>query len=394
MNNTDSNYEIGTLLNKLKKHFGKTEHPDQITLEVLTQLGQTLLNPLAAILGMAQTLQQQTLTPEQQKDYIAHIHQISSEMLTLVNQCIDYSRMTQEQTKGFTSIASHSEIIYTELQGIHTLLIDDDILRRDTTLKHLQTLGLQCAVTGSETALQMLYDAQQGENPYQITIISANHFDHHIAYFGRTIKTNPKLAQVMPVLALATDVPDYEKERAHFSGFNCVINLLKTHRLGSKLANAWDCWSTKMNFRHPAVSVTKNLVLLVEDDPIPQKVTQRQLAELGFTVDTATNGQTALKFLEQKVYDLVFMDIGLPDISGLEVTSQFRKQENGTLHTPVIGLTMHALGSDQEIGLQAGMDEYIVKPLLQDRLKEVLKKWVPNKNTQTSNSNDQHIHSS
>lgn len=376
----DNNYDPENFINKLKEycsHVNDAEHPAFDTLIQL--LGQTLLNPLAAILGITQTLQSQALSPAQQKDYFAHITQLCNETLTLINQFINYSRSYPTNDKETESKSSKLEISYAELKDICTLLIDDDHARRDVILKQLKMLGLECTVSDSDAALQILYNTQKNQKPYQIAVIAAQHFDHHISYLGRTIKSNPKLAHVMPVLALPADLPDFEIERAHFSGFACVVNIQKPNRLGSKLLNSWHSWATKMNFTQAEKPVTKNLILVVEDDPIPQKVTKRQLAELGYQVDTASDGRTALKYLEQKVYDLVFMDIGLPDISGLEVTAEFRKRESNLHHTPIIGLTMHALGSDQETGLQAGMDEYIVKPLLHDRLKIILKTWVTDK---------------
>lgn len=365
----------------VKSHFTTIIDENSNSNDTTLELGQSLLNPISAILGMTQTLQRTTLSPEQQKAYIDHIAQACTEMLNFINEFLEKNHFASGQIKesdGHYDIST--ELLLDGLKNITALVIDDDITRREMVIKHLQKFGLQCSASDNDAALQTLYAAQQEEKPYQIAVISASHFDHHVAYLGRTIKSNSKISQIMPVLAVGSDLPDFEKERAHFSGFACILNLTKANRFAGKLLNSWRSWSTKMQFTHTERKVTKNIILVVEDDPIPQKVTQRQLAELGYLVDTAADGHTALKYLEQKVYDMVFMDIGLPDISGLEVTAEFRKREKEQHHTPIIGLTMHALGSDQETGLQAGMDEYIVKPLLQDRLKVLIKKWITDKN--------------
>lgn len=377
MNNADLNYDIQLLLHTLKEKLPADEVAIHLVSELLTNLSQTLLSPVAAILGMSQALQQQTLSPEQQKDYIAHIYQTSSETLALINSLMEHAHVIPGQIKEpdarYDANSANSNE-YQELKNVHTLIIDDDKARGEVLRQQLQTLGLNCDVIDTEAALQTLHTSQS--NPYQIAVLSAHHFDHHLAYLVRTIRTNVTLAQVMPVLAISSEMPDFEKESAYFSGFACIINLLKPQRLPSKLLNSWRGWAAKINFTPTEAARNQNRILVVEDDPIPQKVMQRQLAELGYTIDTASNGHMALKFLEQESYDLVFMDIGLPDISGLEVTAEFRKRESTGHHTPIIGLTMHALGSDQEMGLQAGMNEYLVKPLLQDRLKSVLQQWI------------------
>lgn len=375
MNTANLDREIEQLLKAFKEKLPHDDFVIQLFTEFLANLSQTLLSPVAAILGMSQALQNQLLTAEQQRDYLAHIYQASSETLVLINNLLEHAHRTPNQINENTPVYSANENNnYDELNGIHTLVIDDDKTRREILRQQLQKLGLNCDVIDTEAALQLLYSEKN--NPYQIAVLSTDHFDHHTAYLVRIIRTNVALTNVMPVLAITSEIPDFEKENAYFSGFSCIINLLKPTRLPSNLLNSWRGWAAKINFSPTTMQRNKNRILVVEDDPIPQKVMQRQLAELGFTIDTASNGHTALKFLEQEHYSLVFMDIGLPDISGLEVTSEFRKRESQNHHTPIIGLTMHALGSDQEMGLQAGMDEYLVKPLLQDRLKTVLQQWV------------------
>lgn len=386
MRNADIDHDIQLLLNTLREKLPQNDVVMHLVSELLTNLSQTLLSPVAAILGMSQALQRQSLTQEQQKDYISHIYQTSSETLVLINSLMEHAHIIpgqiQESGAHYDAKGNVADE-YAELRNIYTLIIDEDKTRREILRQQLKAIGLVCDVVDPEAALKTLYAAK--DNPYQIAVLSAQHFNHHIAYLVRTIRANTALAQVMPVLAVTTEIPDFEKESAHFNGFACVVNSLKPTRLPNKLLNSWRGWAAKINFSPTtaevpvqAVARGKNRILLVEDDPIPQKVMQRQLAELGYTIDTASNGHTALKFLEQEIYDLVFMDVGLPDISGLEVTAEFRKRETGDHRTPIIGLTMHALGSDQEMGLQAGMNEYLVKPLLQDRLKIVLQQWIKN----------------
>jgi len=349
--------------------------------ESLTHFGQTLLNPLAAILGMTQTLQQQTLSPEQQHDYIQHVNHLCQEMIILVNHFIEQTHHIKPIKEMTLTHLNDEETnsIFANLKNLHALIVGDDTTLSTALKTEFQALGLICSTAETDQALNILHTAQNSNNPYQIVIFCNKHFDHHFAYIGRTIRANPLLNNLMSVLALPTPLLAFETEQVYFSGFSCILNLAKPERVAKKLANSWHSWSAKLDFVTHSTNdkmATKNHILLVEDDPIPQKVTMRQLAELGYQVDTANDGHSALKLLEKKSYDLIFMDIGLPDISGLEVTAEIRKREHNDIHVPIVGLTMHALGSEQESGLQAGMNEYIVKPLLQERLKTVLKQWI------------------
>ena len=332
----------------------------------------TLSRSLVILLAQVQALQQQALAMEEQTRCITRIRQLYAEIAPLIN------KLTPTDP-NFSRSTNNLLVLQQQLQGVRTLVVDDHKEQGNALLKQLQSFGLASTYATPEQALAALRLAEQQHTPYQIVIISAQNFDHHVAYLARTIKASMLFSPIMLSLALTTDLPDFEKERAYFDGFACVLNPTEPVSLLQKLINSWRGWATKINFTRNEVPLAQSCILLVEDDPIPQKVTQRQLMALGYKVDIAADGHTALKLMEQKLYDLVFMDIGLPDISGLEVTSEFRKREKGVHHTPIIGLTVYALPSDQESGLQAGMDEYLIKPLLPAQLKNVLKSWVSDK---------------
>lgn len=104
-------------------------------------------------------------------------------------------------------------------------------------------------------------------------------------------------------------------------------------------------------------------ILLVEDNLLNQKLICLTLSKYGFVIDVAENGHKALEQYSLKKYDLVLMDIMMPIMDGLETTRQIRLIENKTgYHTPIIGLTANTMDSDRHRCLEAGMDEYLVKP--------------------------------
>ncbi len=119
-------------------------------------------------------------------------------------------------------------------------------------------------------------------------------------------------------------------------------------------------------------------VLVIEDNPINQRVTQRQLMELGMGVEVVDSAESGLQRLMQTHFDVVLMDLQLPGIDGLTATRQWRAREEaeGRRRTPIIAITANATGSDREACYSAGMDGYQAKPARLGDLHRVLMRWV------------------
>lgn len=128
------------------------------------------------------------------------------------------------------------------------------------------------------------------------------------------------------------------------------------------------------------MNTPKYQALLVEDSKIAQKVAIITLAGLNCTVDTADMGGQAIEMVSKKNYDIILLDLGLPDIDGVAVTEAIRKMEGQARHTPIIALTAHSENEDgvdnKGACLKAGMDDYIEKPIKQEVALELLEKYV------------------
>jgi two-component system, sensor histidine kinase and response regulator len=117
-------------------------------------------------------------------------------------------------------------------------------------------------------------------------------------------------------------------------------------------------------------------VLVVEDNPVNQKVARYMLEGLGYAVTVAGHGGVALEILETQRFDLVLMDCQMPEVDGYAATREIRRREGGGRHTPVVALTANALAGDREKCLKAGMDDFMAKPVERAVLQATLERWV------------------
>ena len=118
-------------------------------------------------------------------------------------------------------------------------------------------------------------------------------------------------------------------------------------------------------------------ILVAEDNAVNQKLIARLLEKRGHNVKIAANGREALGALEQGTFDLVLMDLQMPEMDGFEATDELRKREKlSALHTSVIALTAHAMKGDRERCLNAGMDGYLSKPIRAKELDDVLEGYI------------------
>jgi CheY-like chemotaxis protein len=133
---------------------------------------------------------------------------------------------------------------------------------------------------------------------------------------------------------------------------------------------------TKKNESKSELIIDKNIhILVVEDSIINRKVLVHQLQLMGYTVNSADNGEEALAQIEKLNYDLIFMDCQMPVLDGYDATTKIRQIQKEK-KSIIIGLTANVLQSDRQKGLDVGMDDYLNKPISVESLREVLNKWT------------------
>jgi CheY-like chemotaxis protein len=132
------------------------------------------------------------------------------------------------------------------------------------------------------------------------------------------------------------------------------------------------------NLDSPKPSLSDFKILVAEDNLVNQKVAKRVLTHLGYEVDIVNNGLEAIRAIADKSYDLILMDIQMPEMDGLETTRYIRKQES-ELQLPsiaIVAMTANATDDDQNVCRDAGMSDYIGKPIQIDKLKSILQRYA------------------
>jgi hypothetical protein len=119
-------------------------------------------------------------------------------------------------------------------------------------------------------------------------------------------------------------------------------------------------------------------VLLAEDNKLNQIVAAGTLRKMGFDVKIVDGGTDAVEACRNEEFDVILMDVMMPDMDGYQATAEIRSLEasRGIPHTPVIGLSARAMDGDREIALAAGFNDYLTKPLREDLLKDALVRWI------------------
>lgn len=259
------------------------------------------------------------------------------------------------------------------------LVVDDNASSRQTLARHLGVIGLRVVVCDS--ASQALNSPQRGQAHYALIDVGLPDIDGY-ALVAELRKTRSADQMAVVMMGSLSEQTPQELQQAHdIQGF-----LLKPMDL-QELLGLLDRWSRAHVHRAPATlaqpvedgPALMARVLLVEDTPINQTLATLLLTRMGCEVTVANNGLEAVQAFASGSFDVVLMDIQMPEMGGIEATQAIREIEarQGCQPTPIIAVTANALKGDRARYLDAGMNGYVSKPISVETLKSEIQRLLP-----------------
>jgi two-component system sensor histidine kinase/response regulator len=291
-----------------------------------------------------------------------------------------------------------SSISHVDLSDKRILVADDNKTNRTVLIKMLKSFGCYCqaAENGVET-IQTLSTAAKNNIPFDIVLLDKQMPKMDGEETLRSIMNDPLIKSVRVIIL--TSIGE-RGDAAQLESLGCAGYLLKP----VKQSQLFDAIATILSQKKDRAKgenlpiVTRHTVaeqrhqkvriLVAEDNPMNQKLAVTLLQKAGYGVDAVENGLKAIESLKRSAYDLVFMDIQMPEMDGFEATKVIRELEKGNQYTPIIAMTAHAMKGDREKCLLAGMDDYIAKPLDLPEVIGFIEKWTKSSHDKRESTQD------
>jgi CheY-like chemotaxis protein len=271
------------------------------------------------------------------------------------------------------------------IQGKRVLVVDDNHTNREILYEMLTrwSLDVQVAASGKE-AIACMQTAVDTGKPLHLVLVDAQMPEMDGFQVSAHIKEDPRFKSAIIIMVTSMGLHDDSKRCQEIGVEGYMVKPLKQSELLAEIQRILGLSGRDKGEDHLLTSRAEaeqnrvgNLhILLAEDNAINRQMTARILEKSGHHVSLATNGQEALNRYAQKDFDLILMDIQMPVMDGWIATCKIREaEEKKDRRIPIIAMTAHAFKGDRERCLDAGMDDYLTKPIDPDELKDILRKW-------------------
>jgi two-component system, sensor histidine kinase and response regulator len=276
-----------------------------------------------------------------------------------------------------------------DLVGVKMLVVDDNATNRQILNRQLEAWGVRKATAADgPTALKLLDEASKNGDPFSLAIMDLQMPGMDGEALGRAIRGVEGLRETFLIMMTSLGRQG-DSQRFREIGFSATLTK------PVRQAELFDSLVGVLTGRRPPLEKQaaargtrcfengsyrgRVRILLAEDNITNQRVAMGISGKLGYRVDVVVNGQEALRALRDIPYDLVLMDVQMPEMDGLEATQAIRSGRAliPDPRVPIIAMTAHALKSDRDRCLAAGMDDYLAKPVTPQGLGEILGKWLP-----------------
>lgn len=377
---------------------------NQLKSEFLANISHEIRTPLSSLIGFARLLEKTPLSARQQ-DHVSSLVHAAEHLLAILNDLLDLSKIEagrlvlDETPVALRELLSDTIDMLAPLTGDKPLTLHGEVgdevpgsvLGDPLRLRQIMTnlinnaikftprgevrAGLRLvSLNGTEAMLELsVRDTGIGIQPRQLDGLfdafqqADSSTSRRFGGTGLGLTITRQLVQLMGGSISVDSRPGLGSTftvrwNARLDPFRALQPARRTHSLP-------DC-------RQLARLDPPLRVLVVDDHPANLKLLRTWLQELGIAADTADNGLEAVSLATRELYDLVFMDIQMPGMNGLEAAQAIRAGESRGQRVPIIALTAHALSSEREFWLRSGIDDYVGKPLQESQLLHILQQWT------------------
>ena len=267
-----------------------------------------------------------------------------------------------------------------DLAGVHALIVDDNEINRRVLCDMIERWGMTGeAVTDGRKAIDLARERSREGRPFDIALLDFHMPEIDGIEVGRALSGDPETSATRLVMltSAASRTEAAEAQSAGIVGY--ITKPIRRGALYTLLTGALGHEHASRDER-PLVETGRSArLLVVEDNPVNQRITAYLLEKSGHRVDVAGNGIEALAMIRQGRYDAVLMDVQMPEMDGWEATEELRRRERHEgveTRLPVVGLTAAATGDDIERCFGAGMDDVVTKPVREEDLLSTVDRWT------------------
>ena len=280
-----------------------------------------------------------------------------------------------------------------QLDGMRVLLVAGGSAKPANLRESLKSWGCEVdQLSGAAWIVPELRLAAQTGVPFHVALLDIDLPDLDTS-IGLEVASD-LLVFDTHLIAMTSNFRPADDARLREGGFSaCLSKPVLPADLLSALAPAWRPQAAPVTAASPAVAGSAKQsaqetprVLLAEDNLVNQKLVLRLLEKVGLKADVVANGSQAVAAIGKATYDLILMDCQMPEMDGFEATAEIRRLEGNARHTTICALTAHAMAGDRERCIDAGMDDYISKPLTVGVLHNKIAHWIHPKRTPSNGS--------
>jgi two-component system, sensor histidine kinase and response regulator len=280
-----------------------------------------------------------------------------------------------------------------ELHDLQVLIVDDNATHRDILSEIMHSWGIaSTAVANADAALAAMRAAVAAQRPFQLVLADAAMPEHDGFWLAEQIEADAALRATTIMMLSALRRPD-DSERCRRLGIQAYLaKPIKPSELLDAMMAALGPLvegeeASTADLAQAVVPQPAFNVLLAEDSPVNQRVAMAMLEKEGHRVTVASNGRQAIAMFKTQPFDLVLMDVQMPEMDGLETTRSIREYERTAGgHVPIVALTAHAMKGDRNRCLSAGMDAYVTKPIRSKELMRVIGSVTTDSTTPLTNN--------